>query len=158
MSRGRSFEPPDYLTDQDIHRMNNVRRDIWTHGAKGGVIGAIAGLAGMNVHQAYEKRHQQQSNLSKAVLLPRQAKNHTFLAVMLGAVIGSYASVRLAGMRSVRDLYPVFEKAHPRHDEKLDKIVATELTGHKERALKRRETLNDNLAEDARTHPEKSYK
>ena len=158
MSWGKAFEPPDSLTDDDIQRMNNVRRDIWTNAAKGGAFGSIAGLTGMNLYQAYEKRHLQQASTAKATLFSKQARNHTFLAFMLGGVIGSYASVRLAGMRSVRDLYPVFEKAHPRHDENLDGIVASELTGHRERVLKRRETLNDSLAEDARAHPEKSWK
>ena len=149
MSWGRSFQPPDSLTDADIQRMNDVRRDVWTNAMKGYIFGALSGLTGLKM---YEKQHNS-SNVAKNSLFPKQVRNNAFLAVMLGGTIGAYISVRLAGMKSVRDLYPVFEKAHPKDDKDLDGIITEELAGHNERVLRRRHTLSETLAEDARTHP-----
>jgi len=149
MSWSRAFERPDSLSDNDIRALNDVRREIWVSGAKGMVGGAFTGLGSLLAYNAYNgSKAQKQSKL-----LPKQSRNPAFLAFMLGGVIGGYVSVRLTGFRSIRDLYPVFDKAHPKEDKSLDKLVSDELAeGHRERVLQRRRTLNDALSEDARSH------
>ena len=148
----RAYERPDSLTDADMQRLNDVRREMWVNGAKGMVFGAASGITGLSLFDMFEQKQK-----GRLTLPPRftYGKNNAFLAVMLGGVVGSYLSARLTGMRSVRDLYPVFERgvSEPKPSEELDSIVQRELDGHNDRVLRRRKTLSDSLIEDARSHP-----
>uniref|UniRef100_A0A7S2KDW0 Uncharacterized protein n=1 Tax=Leptocylindrus danicus TaxID=163516 RepID=A0A7S2KDW0_9STRA len=148
----RAYERPDSLTDEDMQRLNDVRREMWVNGAKGMVFGSVGGITGLSLFDMFEQKKKGRS----LTLPPRftYGRNNAFLAVMLGGVVGSYLSARLTGIRSVRDLYPVFERgiSHPKPSEELDSIVERELDGHNDRVLQRRKTLSESLVQDSKSY------
>lgn len=45
----RAFTPPDTLSNEDIKKIADVRREIWTNGFKGLAVGSSLGFS---IHQA----------------------------------------------------------------------------------------------------------
>ena len=108
----RAFHPPDSLSKEDIRTIADVRRDIWTNGMSGLVIGAVSGYV---IHGVSKFLFGRLSDSTKNKLtIPgekpiRFTRNTAFLSVMIGGAVGSFAYATAAGKNKVHKLHPIYE-------------------------------------------------
>ena len=109
----RAFHPPDTLSKEDIRTIAQVRRDVWTGGVTGLLLGSSSGYV---LHTISRVFHNRLSDASKGkMVLPgsdmpiRFNRNTAFLAVMAGGALGSFAFATAAGKNKVHNLHNIFE-------------------------------------------------
>uniref|UniRef100_A0A7S1BSN7 Uncharacterized protein n=1 Tax=Corethron hystrix TaxID=216773 RepID=A0A7S1BSN7_9STRA len=143
----RAFHPPDTLSPQDIRKISDVRREIWTAGFKGLVVGSCASYASHEIVRAGQQRKIIPSTILGKVALGR---NTAALCFMVGGALGSFSMASAAGKNKIHNLHDVFEVgANPvrtQYQVIVEEAKAQEKLQHErveriERRLRRRESL-----------------
>lgn len=93
----KAFTPPSTMSDEDIKRVADVRRDVWTAGIKGAVAGVFVGSTGWQGARYFGK-------LPKAIRSP----NHYALITMGTGALMSFLCSLAAGKNSVKRIGDVF--------------------------------------------------
>lgn len=96
----RAFTPPDTLSKDDIRTIADVRRDIWTNGFRGLVLGSLSGYV---LHTVVRIGHQR-----KFWKIPTTA-NTAFVSFMLGGAVGSYVMAVTTGKNAVHRMHDIFQ-------------------------------------------------
>jgi len=164
----RAFTPPETLSKEDIRKVADVRRDIWTSAFWGMGVGSLSCLALHGVAQIASRR-----GMLKGVTLNR---NTALLSFLGGGSFGSFIMASTTGKNEVHKLHPVFEvgskkeyeqsliRAQQRETElrqmehgrlvrraSQDEQLVSSYTAEDERAMRqknrmlRRRTLQDNI-------------
>ena len=100
------------LSKDDIKTMGDVRRDIWTSGFQGLFVGSLGGYV---LHGLARTAHNRLSDASKLKIFGpgdvpiRFTRNSTWLCVMAGGAISSFAMASAAGKNRVHKLHQVYE-------------------------------------------------
>jgi hypothetical protein len=97
----RAFTPPETLSKEDIRKVADVRRDIWTSAFWGMGVGSLSCLALHGVAQLASRR-----GMLKGVTLNR---NTALLSFLAGGSFGSFLMASTTGKNEVHRLHPVFE-------------------------------------------------
>lgn len=111
----RAFHPPDTLSKDDVRKIADVRRDVWTSGFKGLFYGSAAGYgmhtAGRIVHDRIlpddtKARIRTIFNMSKKQ--PLFSRNTAFLSFLAGGAFGSFIMATTTGKNEVHELHDIF--------------------------------------------------
>jgi len=111
----RAFQPPDTLSDENIKTMAQVRRDIWTSGLTGLVVGSTAGYTSFVSARLIYNRLSESTKIKLEGYLPyRDAakifnRNTAFLSVMAGGALGSFLLSVTIGKNKVHQLHDIFD-------------------------------------------------
>lgn len=97
----RAFTPPETMSKEDIRKVADVRRDIWTSAFYGMGVGSLGCLALHGVAQFASKR-----GFLKGISLNR---NTAFLSFLGGGAFGSFIMATTTGKNEVHKLHPVFQ-------------------------------------------------
>ena len=92
-----AFNPPKTMSQDDVRRVADVRRDVWTAGIGGGIAGVFLGSSGW-----LGLRHL--GKLPKAIRTP----NHYALITMGTGALLSFLSSLAAGKNSIQRIGDVF--------------------------------------------------
>jgi hypothetical protein len=136
----RGLHPPETLSEDDVHTLRALRRDIYTNGAIGGGLGACAGLV-LYTGAQYGK---------KFGYLQRTALNRNvgMLTVLSSFAVGCFVAASTTGKNEVHVLHPIFragavDTQHQEHQEHEHSLV--DPVKLKQMRMTRRRTLTDNL-------------
>lgn len=108
----RAFTPPDSLSEENIRTIADVRRDIWTSGFQGLVLGSTGGFFLHSIARFVHNRLPDSSKLKIAApgdMPMRFTRNTAWLSVMIGGAIGSFAMATAAGKNRVHKLHDIYE-------------------------------------------------
>mmetsp|Transcript_22183 Transcript_22183/g.25671 ORF Transcript_22183/g.25671 Transcript_22183/m.25671 type:complete len:218 (-) Transcript_22183:270-923(-) len=119
----RAFHPPDTLSKDDVRKIADVRRDVWTSGFKGLFYGSAAGYTLHTASKFFYNRVLSEKNKSKIRAAfdinkskPIFTRNTAFLSFMLGGSLGSFLLATTTGKNEVHELHDIFhigEKEKP---------------------------------------------
>lgn len=98
----RAFTPPETLSKEDIRKVADVRRDIWTSAFWGMGVGSVGCFALHTLAQVASRR----GLIKGANTLNR---NTALLSFLGGGAFGSFIMATTTGKNEVHKLHPVFE-------------------------------------------------
>ncbi|KAL3921085.1 MAG: hypothetical protein SGILL_002937, partial [Bacillariaceae sp.] len=96
----RGLVPPNTLSDQDVHTLRVVRRDMYTNGVIGGGLGACAGFV-TYTGALYAKKF---GYLQKVIV----NRNHGMMMTLASFALGTFLAASKTGIEEVHTLHPVF--------------------------------------------------
>mmetsp|Transcript_5342 Transcript_5342/g.7945 ORF Transcript_5342/g.7945 Transcript_5342/m.7945 type:complete len:227 (+) Transcript_5342:2683-3363(+) len=112
----RAFHPPDSLSKEDVRKIADVRRDVWTSGFKGLFYGAASGYT---LHTTCKLIHDRLLNDNTKAKLrslfnatkgnPLFTRNTAFLSFMGGGALGSFVMATTTGKNEVHELHDIFK-------------------------------------------------
>ncbi|GKY97559.1 hypothetical protein MPSEU_000714100 [Mayamaea pseudoterrestris] len=131
---------PSYISKDDMHTLNDVRKDLWKNGLYGLGMGSLAGLSLHSVASLVQKR----SNYK----LFQANRNTAFMSVMLGGAIGSFVLSTTAGKNDVHQLHKIFESGS--RDARQERLMEEEdlnasLRHHQSQEGQRNDVLTDRM-------------
>ena len=137
----RGLHPPETLSEDDVHTLRALRRDIYTNGAIGGLLGASSGIV-LYTGAQYGKKF----GFFKRTTLNR---NVGMLTVLSSFAVGCFIAASTTGKNEVHVLHPIFRVGA------VDTTSQTQQTPEqhslvdparlKQMRMTRRRTLTDNL-------------
>lgn len=155
----RAFHPPDTLSKEDVRKIADVRRDVWTSGFKGLFYGSISGYA---VHTACRVTHDKvlpdtvkskiRQILNKSSRHPIFTRNTAFLSFMAGGALGSFVLATTTGKNEVHELHDIFhinekkKETQTPYQKLMEDGKENNLDTRKKRRLSRRKTVANRLA------------
>ena len=104
-----AFSPPETMTNDDIRRVADVRRAVWTGGFKGVFTGTVVGSGAFYVYSRY---YPEKSKI--------KSRNMMFLFAMGGGAAFSFLFALTAGKNSVQHIGDVFRRNAHEWQEKDD--------------------------------------
>lgn len=97
----RAFTPPETMSKEDIRKVADVRRDIWTSAFWGMGVGSLSCFALHGVAQVASRR----TSMLKGVTLNR---NTALLSFLAGGAFGSFLMATTTGKNEVHKIHDVF--------------------------------------------------
>ncbi|KAG5180747.1 hypothetical protein JKP88DRAFT_66468 [Tribonema minus] len=93
------YLPPDSLSDEDVARLNDVRKQVWKGGALGLVNGSVLGFIASRLGARYSP-----------ALRKLSTTNYTMLCVMASGALGSFLGATVSGKKSVVYIGDIFTR------------------------------------------------
>lgn len=101
--------PRQDLTDEEIHRLENVRKQTWKGGYAGFVIGGAWGLGNCFLFKMIQRKAVEQFPEHPMIkALPRLQNKHFVMWTLVAGATGMFMGAAIEGMRgseSLRDIY-----------------------------------------------------
>mmetsp|Transcript_21058 Transcript_21058/g.38241 ORF Transcript_21058/g.38241 Transcript_21058/m.38241 type:complete len:192 (+) Transcript_21058:164-739(+) len=132
----RAFTPPETMSKEDIRKVADVRRDIWTAAFWGMGVGSLGCFALHGV----ARRTKMGAQLNR---------NTAFLSFLAGGAFGSFLMATTTGKNEVHKIHDVFQVGSKQELEKQQDLLSSiNRTEREERArnrVLRRKTIQDTI-------------
>lgn len=118
----RAFHPPDTLSKEDVRKIADVRRDVWTSGFKGLFYGSAIGYTMHTTSKIiYTKilkddnsknKNNIKTKINKLFKVTKKqplfTKNTAFLSFLAGGALGSFLMATTTGKNEIHELHDIF--------------------------------------------------
>lgn len=117
------------ITDEDIDRLNNVRKRIWTGGYAGFLLGGVWGLGNCVLYKVVRSKAVEYFPEHPVIkTMPRLQNKHLVMWSLVAGAAGMFMGAGMQGMRgneSLRDIYErnTLDKGKDEHQVSLGRDV-----------------------------------
>eukprot|EP00752_Nemacystus_decipiens_P005615 g5081.t1 len=101
----------DDLSDQDVNRLNSVRKQIWAAGYTGFFIGGAWGLANCIIYKGLQSKAAEKFPKHPAIKsLPVLQNKHLVMWSLVAAATGMFMGAGMGGIKGNEDLRDIYDR------------------------------------------------